>query len=97
MGQIFRFRKETEAALKLLQEHKQELEERYGVTRLGIFGSVARSDVDVVVEMSPDLFGRVRLKEELETILGTKVDLVRYWRRMNHYLKRRIDREAHYV
>jgi len=55
-----------DAALKLLQEHKQELKERYGVTRLGIFGSVAS-------------------------------DLVRYWRRMNHYLKRRIDTEAHYV
>ncbi|MCK5109179.1 MAG: nucleotidyltransferase family protein [Methanosarcinales archaeon] len=78
-----------EAALKLLREHKQELEERYGVTRLGIFGSVARdeaaggSDVDVVVEMAPDLFKRVSLKEELEMILGAKVDLVRYWRRMN--------------
>ena len=92
-----------EAALKVLREHKQEFEERYGVTRLGIFGSVARdeavdsSDVDVVVEMAPNLFGRVSLKEELETILGAKVDLVRYWRRMNHYLKSRIDREAHYV
>jgi len=92
-----------EVALKLLREHKQEFEERYGVTRLGIFGSVARdeatyeSDVGVVVEMAPDLFGRVSLKEELEKILGAKVDLVRYWRRMNHYLKSRIDREAHYV
>jgi predicted nucleotidyltransferase len=79
------------------------LKERYGVTRLGIFGSVARdeaadeSDVDVVVEMTPAMFGRVSLKEELETILGVKVDLVRYWRRMNHYLKRRIDKEARYV
>jgi predicted nucleotidyltransferase len=92
-----------EAALQVLREHKQEPEERYGVTRLGIFGSVARdeaadeSDVDAVVEMAPDLFGRVSLKEELETILGAKVDLVRYWRRMNHYLKRCIDREAHSI
>ena len=92
-----------EAALKVLQEHKQEFEEQYGVTRLGIFGSVARdeaderSDVDVVVEMAPDMFARVSLKEELETILRTKVDLVRYWRRMNQHLKKRIDREAQYV
>ncbi|MEA3282510.1 MAG: nucleotidyltransferase domain-containing protein [Euryarchaeota archaeon] len=92
-----------EVALKVLREHKRGFEERYGVTRLGIFGSVARdeaadeSDVNVVVEMAPDLFGRVSLKEELETILGAKVDLVRYWRRMNHYLKRRSDREACYV
>jgi hypothetical protein len=92
-----------DAALKVLREHKQELEERHGITRLGIVGSVARdeaadeSDVDVVVEMAPDLLGRVRLTGELEAILGAKVDLVRYWRRMNHHLKRRIDTEAHYV
>ncbi len=92
-----------EQALQLLREHKREFEERYGITRVGIFGSVARdeagerSDVDVVVEMPPDMFARVNLKEDLERILGSKVDLVRYWRRMNHYLKRRIDREAYYV
>jgi predicted nucleotidyltransferase len=92
-----------EQVLKLLREHKQEFKGRYGVTRLGIFGSVARdeaddcSDVDVVVEMAPDMFARANLKEELETILRAKVDVVRYWQRMNHYLKRRIDREAYYV
>ena len=67
-----------EAALKVLREHKRELEQRYVVTRLGIFGSVARdeapdnSDVDVVVEMAPDLFGTVSLKEELERIKELK-------------------------
>ena len=86
--------------LNILMKHKQELRDRYGVTRLGIFGSVARdeaaesSDVDVVVDMEPNLFARVRLKEDLESFLGTRVDLVRYWRRMNHYLKKRIDKEA---
>ena len=54
------------------------MEQRYVVTRLGIFGSVARdeaadnSDVDVVVEMAPHLFGRVSLKEELEMIKELK-------------------------
>jgi predicted nucleotidyltransferase len=92
-----------EQALKLLRAHKRYLEERYGITRLGIFGSVARdeavnsSDVDVVVEMAPDMFARASLKEELKTILRTNVDVVRYWQRMNHYPKRRIDREAYYV
>ncbi len=92
-----------EQALKLLREHKQEFEEQYGFTRLGIFGSVARdeavgsSDVDVVVEMTPDMFAKASLKDELETILKTNVDVVHYWRRMNHYLKKSIDREAHYV
>ena len=90
-------------ALKLLREHKQEFEGRYRITKIGIFGSVARdeavdsSDVDVVVEMAPDIFARANLKEELETILNAKVDVVRYWRRMNPDLKNRIDREARYV
>ena len=90
-------------ALKLLREHKQEFEGRYRITKIGIFGSVARdeavdsSDVDVVVEMAPDIFARANLKEELETILSAKVDVVRYWRRMNPDLKNRIDREARYV
>ena len=89
--------------LNILMKHKQELRDRYGVTRLGIFGSVARdeaaesSDVDIVVDMEPNLFARVRLKEDLESFLGTRVDLVRYWRRMNHYLKKRIDKEAYFV
>ena len=89
--------------LNILMKHKQELRDRYGVTRLGIFGSVARdeaaesSDVDIVVDMEPNLFARVRLKEDLESFLGTRVDLVRYWWRMNHYLKKRIDKEAYYV
>ncbi len=92
-----------EKALKILRDCKRELEKRYGVTKLGIFGSVARdksdadSDVDVVVEMAPNLFRMVSLKEDLEKVFGTKVDLVRYWRRMNHYLKKRIDREGVYV
>ena len=53
--------------------------------------------MDVVVEMPPDMFARVNLKEDLERILRSKVDVVRYWRRKNHYLKRRIDKEAYYV
>jgi predicted nucleotidyltransferase len=35
-----------EQALKLLREHKQELEEQYVITELGIFGSVARDEAD---------------------------------------------------
>ena len=92
-----------DSALKILREHKKDLVRQYGITKLGMFGSVARdeavdgSDVDVVVEMAPDMLARASLKEELETLLNTKVDIVRYWRRMNHYLKRRIDNEALYV
>lgn len=82
---------------------KPKLEQRYGVTRIGIFGSVARneahneSDIDIVVDMAPDLLKRVSLKAELELYFGKKVDVIRYWHGMNDYLKARIDQEAIYV
>lgn len=63
---------ERDRALQILREHKADFAEHYGVTKLGIFGSVARgesteeSDVDVVVEMSkPDLYYLVHIREEL--------------------------------
>jgi len=51
----------------------------------------------IVVEMEPNILLRVQLKKELEKLLGSKVDLIRYWKRMNPFLKARIDKEAHYV
>jgi len=89
--------------IKQLRHLKPDLEKRYGVTRIGIFGSVAPneahidSDIDVVVDMAPDLLKRVSLKAELELLFDRKVDVVRYWHGMNHYLKARIDQEAVYV
>jgi len=90
--------------LSTLKENTPVLLEKYGVTRIGIFGSVARddaseeSDVDIVYEMSrPNLFTVVHLKEELENILHCPVDLVRYRQRMNSLLKKRIEQEGVYV
>lgn len=87
-----------------LKEIAPILFEKYGVTRIGIFGSVARddasqqSDVDIVYEMSrPNLFTVVHLKEELEKVLHRPVDLVRYRERMNPLLKKRIERDCVYV
>lgn len=92
-----------ERVLNTLHAHKEELSAKYGVTRMGIFGSVARdqatetSDVDIVVEMPPDLFQMVHMKEELEQLLGIPVDLIRLHRHLSTFLKRRIDDEAIYV
>ena len=94
---------ESNKVIQKLRPLKPELAERYGVTRIGIFGSVARneahddSDIDIVVDMAPDLLKRVSLKAELESLFGKEVDVIRYWHGMNHYLKTRIDQEAVYV
>jgi len=90
--------------LRVLGAHKNNLTQNYGLLKLGVFGSVARneagegSDIDIVVETKvPDLLRMVNLKEDLEELLHSKVDLVRYRARMNLLLKKRIDNEAHYV
>src|SRR5260221_2425504 len=56
----------------------------HGVTNLRVFGSVARgkdhadSDVDLLADLPPGmgLFGLGRVQAELESILGSRVDLV---------------------
>ena len=90
--------------LGVLKKRKMEFEAAYGVTAIGIFGSLARgeaipdSDVDVVVKMAnPDLFYLVHIKEKLEGDYKTKVDIVHYREKMNAFLKKRIDQEAVYV
>ncbi len=90
--------------LEVLRCHKGEFEERYGITRLGVFGSIAKdaakeeSDVDVVITMrKPDLFYMVHIKEALEEALDRPVDIIHYRERMNAFLKERINEEAIYV
>lgn len=93
-----------EDALDRLRQCKPDLERRYGVTRLGIFGSMARgdgseaSDVDIVVELrEPDLFSLVHIRDVLSETLHAPVDIVSFRQRMNGYLKARILAEAVYV
>lgn len=69
--------------IKVLTENKSYLQSEYGVTGLTLFGSTARgdnrpeSDVDILVEMPPKIFLMSALKEYLENILNSSVDLVR--------------------
>ncbi len=71
-------------ALEKLRGAKPLLD-RYGVARIGVFGSVARgeagpdSDVDVLVEFKPKYlpgFGFFRLERELAGLFGRPVDLL---------------------
>jgi predicted nucleotidyltransferase len=95
---------DRESILRELRVLKPDLENRFGVTRIGIFGSVARgdihpdSDIDVVVELQrPDLFDLVHIKELLEEGFRRHVDIVHFRERMNEFLKQRIRDEAVYV
>lgn len=70
-------------AIKRINQHRRELEERFKVKRIAIFGSYIRgeqtpqSDIDIIVEFKEPvglLF--VHLADFLEEILETKVDLL---------------------
>ena len=67
----------------ILAQQKSELTQKYHLRQLGIFGSYARkdktaqSDIDLLVEFDgPIGLEFVTLAEELESLLGVKVDLV---------------------
>lgn len=93
-----------EDVLQILQEYKNERQFELGILRLGLFGSAARgeqsgqSDIDVVVDLKEqDLFSLIGLKQEIESRLGSPVDVVSYRPGMNPALKNRIDRDVKYV
>jgi len=68
---------------RVLSEHKDEIQEKYGVVILGVFGSYAReeqskvSDVDILVEIKrPIGLKFFELWDNLENLLNVKVDLL---------------------
>ena len=95
--------KTTGEYIKLISSHDEELRTKFGIRSLRLFGSVSRnehhegSDVDVCVEMSPNIYMVVRLKRFLEQLLGCSVDVVRKHDHMNPYLLNDIERDGIYV
>jgi predicted nucleotidyltransferase len=82
------------ASISILRQHKQEIRDRFGVERIGIFGSFVRgeekqeSDVDILVEFregEKTFDNYMDLKFYLEDLFGRKVDLV-----MKDAIKRRL-------
>lgn len=77
----------------ILTMHKEEIRNKiipflqsHGAVRIGLFGSAARdelrkgSDVDILVDIEKDisLLEFVAIKQELEEMLGRRVDLIEY-------------------
>jgi predicted nucleotidyltransferase len=73
-----------EEVIRLLEAHRDEIRERFGVSSLRLFGSVARdsagsdSDVDLIVAFTgpPTFRGYMDLRIFIEDLLGARVDLV---------------------
>jgi len=92
---------------KLIDELKSkrneilEIAAKYGVSNIGIFGSVARneeneaSDIDFLVTISPNvsLFSLVKLEISLKKSLGRKAQIISD-RAVNRHLKDKVFKEA---
>ena len=90
--------------ISLLRDYMQRNADKYGISRMGIFGSVARneqtetSDVDIYVEgQLRGFFALSGIKQELEELLGCPVDIVRLRDKMDTLLREKILREGIYV
>jgi predicted nucleotidyltransferase len=88
----------------LLHGYMQQHAAQYGISRMGIFGSVARgehredSDVDVYIEGTlHGFFALSGIKQDLEALLDCKVDVVRLRDRMDSMLRDQIEKEGVYI
>ena len=87
-----------------MRDYKARSAEKYGIETLGLFGSVARgeqnekSDIDVCIRLKkPDFFVRMAIKEELEHLFHTEIDLVPIFETMRTLLRNNIKQDAIYV
>ena len=94
----------TAEYITILRDYMTKNASKYSITRMGIFGSVARgeqtedSDVDVYLETSqPNMFALVHIKEDLQSLFGCNVDIVRLRDHMDSFLRNRIEKEGIYV
>lgn len=69
--------------LEILKKEKPYLEQQFGVTEIGLFGSFARgdnmpdSDIDIIVKVQKISFVNIMgILNYLETVFNRKVDLV---------------------
>jgi len=95
----------TNSYVSLLKNFKQIHAAEYGITRMGIFGSVARgeqtneSDVDIYFETNKklSLFRMGGLMYDLKELLGVPIDLVHNTNNLPDTFKQRIEKDMIYV
>jgi len=89
---------------EVIQKHKNELREQYGLKEIGIFGSYVRgeqkeeSDLDILVELEkPVGFVRfLKLEKALTQLLGLHVEIVTK-KALKPHIGKRILQEVKYV
>jgi predicted nucleotidyltransferase len=92
-----------EQILNFLTTHKKELQNRFSLTKIGLFGSYAKdsahanSDIDIVIDTEKrDFFVREDLREYLESVFKLPVD-VGYIDSFRSYYKQKIEQDIIYA
>lgn len=86
--------------INIIKGHAEELQNRFGITSMLLFGSVARdeqredSDVDLFVTMPPKFYNHVAAALFLEELLGCSVDLVQDHRNLRPFFRKQIESDG---
>ena len=95
---------ELQDCVNKLAGFKSTFAQKFGITKLGILGSVARkentedSDIDIVVEVQkPSLLFMYELEEALKQLFNCEVDLVRFRDSLRPLFKSNIQKDVIYV
>lgn len=87
-----------EEYIAILQANADELQNRFGITYMRLFGSVARnqhnedSDVDLFVVIPPVFYTICEAADFLENLLGCRVDVVRDHNNLKPLFKQQIEK-----
>ena len=90
----------TQEYIDVIKQHAPELKERFGITSMRLFGSVARnehregSDVDLFVTMPPKMFNHILAAQYLEELLGCSVDLIQDHKNLRPFFREQIERDG---
>lgn len=95
--------KTREEYISLITSQAEYLKTAFGIKSLRLFGSVSRneqketSDIDICVDMVPQIYLVVRLKRFLENLLQCSVDVVRMHKHINPLLLKEIEQDGIYL
>ena len=90
----------TQEYIATLKQHAPILRDRFGMTSMSLFGSVARgeqkedSDVDVLVDMPPIFYNACAANDYLEEVLGCHVDMIRRHNNLTPFFIKQIERDG---
>ena len=86
--------------IDIIRNHADELKQRFGITSMRLFGSVARdehhegSDIDIYVTMPPKFYNHISAALYLTDLLGSPIDLVQEHRNLRPFFRKQIENDG---